>query len=110
MMRVEIFTCGEQNVPLKYKPSLRAKRLSLRLSAKDASLVLTVPPRATSRQIKAFLNQCTPWVENQLKKLTNKISIRPGEKISLHGTVFQCITDPLRRKPALCQMTQTLHL
>ena len=109
-MGLDTFICGEQDIPLKYKPSLRAKRLSLRLSNKDASLVLTVPPRATASQIKTFLQQCTPWVEKQLQKLAKMISIKPGIEISLHGTVFQCMTDPLRRKPALCQITQTLHL
>ncbi len=107
---VTVFTCQGQDIPLKYKPSQRAKRLSLRLSPKDVSLVLTVPPRTTTSQITAFLNRCTPWVENQLKKVAKTISIKPGEKVTLHGTTFECMMDPLRRKPALCQTTQTLHL
>lgn len=105
-----VFSCEGQNIPLKYKPSFRAKRLSLRLSAKEASLVLTIPPRATASQIALFLKECTGWVENQLKKLDKTISIKPGEKVSLNGSTFQCITDPLRRKPVLCHETQTLYL
>lgn len=107
---VTVFTCQGQDIPLKYKPSQRAKRLSLRLSPKDASLVLTVPPRATPSQITAFLKQCTPWVENQLRKVAKTISIKAGGKVTLHGTIFECMVDPLRRKPALCQVTKTLHL
>ncbi len=107
---VTVFTCQGEDIPLKYKPSQRAKRLSLRLSPKDVSLVLTVPPRTTHSQIISFLSRCTPWVENQLKKVAKTISIKPGEKVSLHGTMFECTVDPLRRKPALCQATQTLRL
>jgi len=109
-MNSTVFTCKGQDVPLKYRPSARAKRLSLRMSSKDASLVLTIPPRATASQIASFLKQCTSWVEKQLQRQSETISVRPGEGISLHGTVFQCVTDPLRRKPALCQTTQTLRL
>lgn len=105
-----VFTCKGQDIPLKYKPSLRAKRLSMRMSSKDASLVLTIPPRTTASQIASFLKQCGPWVEKQVQKFTKTISIGPGKDIALYGTVFQCVTDPLRRKPALCQATQTLRL
>ena len=107
---VTVFTCQGQDIPLKYKPSQRAKRLSLRLSAKDASLVLTIPPRTTASQITAFLKRCTPWVGNQLQKVAKTISIKPGEKVSLHGTIFECKVDSLRRKPALCQVTHTFCL
>ncbi len=110
MMAVNVFICEDKEIPLYYKPSQRAKRLSLRLSPREASLMLTIPPRTTDSQITAFLKQCTPWVKNQLKKLSSIKVIKPGEEISLHGTVFQCITDPLRRKPALCKVTNTLHL
>ncbi|MBA3814206.1 MAG: M48 family metallopeptidase [Alphaproteobacteria bacterium] len=109
-MTSTVFTCGEQEIPLKHKPNPRAKRLSLRLSSKEQSLVLTIPPRASGSQISAFLKQCKPWVEKQLSNLTKIFSIQPGEEVVLHGTVYQCVLDPLRRKPALCQVTNTLRL
>jgi len=109
-MNTDVFHCDGQDIPLKYKPSPRAKRLSLRLSPKDASLVLTVPASTRQAQIKAFLNKCIPWVRGQLKKVETRLTIEPGAQISLHGTLFQCLNDPLRRKPALCEMTQTFHL
>lgn len=105
-----VFSHQGQDIPLKYKPSQRAKRLSLRFSVKETILVLTIPPRVSASQIAAFLKECTGWIENQLKKLDKKISVHPGEGVSLHGKIFQCVTDPLRRKPALCAMTQTLYL
>lgn len=110
MMVPSVLTREGKNVPLKYKPSSRAKRLSLRLSPKDVTFVLTIPPYTTSSQIDRFLEQCTPWIDNQLKKVSNTIAIKPGKTLSLHGEVYQCLADPLRRKPVLCRTTQTLHL
>jgi len=105
-----VFVCGGQEIPLKNKPSVRAKRLSLRVSAKEGAFVLTVPPRATSSQIKAFLKQCTPWVEKQLKHMHAPLEVAPGQEIALGDMTFMCVIDPLRRKPALCTITQTLRL
>ncbi len=107
---MHVFPYGEKDIPLKYKPNPRAKRLSLRLSVKDASLVLTVPPRATSSQITAFLQQSALWVENQLPKLEKTVSLRPGDSLFIFGTTFHCVKDPLRKKPVLCHITQTLRL
>lgn len=109
-MVATVFTCGEQDIPLVYKPNPRAKRLSLRMSSKEQLLVLTIPPRTTASHIRTFLKQCTPWVERQLRKLVKTVSIKPGADVTLHGEVFRCTVDPLRRKPALCQVTQTLRL
>lgn len=105
-----VFTCGEQEIPLTYKPSSRAKRLSLRMSTKAGSLVLTVPPWTSNSQIQAFLKRCTPWVTKQLDKLSKPLRIEPGMDVAIHGSVFRCTIDPLRRKPALCKVTQTLRL
>lgn len=104
------FSFGDQNVPLKYKPNVRAKRLSLRFSLKDSALVLTLPPRTSNSQIQNFLKRCEPWVEKQLKKVSRVQPILPGEKLILHGTTVECVIDPLRKKPALCRVTNSLHL
>lgn len=104
------FICGSHSIPLRNRPNPRAKRLSLRLSAKDKSLILTIPPRTAMSQIRAFLERCVPWVEKNIEKLTKTTTILPGAELMLNGERFTCVSDPLRRKPALCNKTQTLHL
>jgi len=104
------FTFQEKQIPLTYKKNSRAKRLSLRFSQREKALVMTLPPRVTHAQVKAFLSRCEPWVERQFAAVSECVSIQPGENVSLHGTVFQCTLDPLRRKPALCKVTSTLRL
>lgn len=103
-------TLDNQNIPIVYKPSLRVKRISLRLSPKELAFILTHPPRATHRQLQRFLDQCEPWIKQQLEKVTDAPSLHPGAILSLYGESFECIHDPLRRKPVLCQETKTLRL
>lgn len=104
------FPHGNHDYPLKFKESPRAKRLTLRLSSKEACLVLTMPPRTSKSQIDRFLMQCVPWVEKQLDRATRSFKIAPGEEVKLHGVLYTCETDPLRRKPTICNVTRTLRL
>ncbi len=109
-MMPDIFTVKDQKVPLTYKKNSRAKRLSLKFSQREKVLVVTLPPRVIHSQVKAFLNRCEPWVERQLAAVSESLTIQPGANIALYGTVFECTLDPLRRKPALCKVTNTLRL
>jgi len=103
-------TWDNQNIPIVYKPSLRVKRISLRLSPKELAFVLTHPPRATSRQLQRFLDQCGPWIQRQLKKISEAPSFYPGMILSFYGEEFECVHDPLRKRPVLCQETKTLRI
>jgi predicted metal-dependent hydrolase len=74
------------------------------------AFVLTIPPRTSESHIKRFLAQCTPWVESQLKVLKSVAQWEPGQEVILQGESFQCVSDPLRRKPALCENAGKLYL
>ncbi|MBS0271500.1 MAG: M48 family metallopeptidase [Proteobacteria bacterium] len=104
------FSFGDNDVPLKYKSNARARRLSLRFSLKESALILTFPPRTSSSQIQNFLKRCEPWIEKQLEKVSHTQPILEGQELILHGTTVECITDPLRKKPVLCHVTNTLRL
>lgn len=103
-------TWDNQNIPIVYKPSLRVKRISLRLSPKELAFILTHPPRATSRQLQHFLDQCEPWIQRQLEKISEAPSFYPGMILSFYGEEFECVHDPLRKRPVLCQETKTLRI
>ncbi len=104
------FSYQGQEIPLKYKTNKRSRRLTLRFSVKDNAFILTLPPRISDSQVSDFLTKCQGWAQNQLKKLDNRKIIGPGENISVHGKVYTCEVDPLRRKPVLCADSQTLFL
>jgi predicted metal-dependent hydrolase len=104
------FPFKNQTITIKCKPTARAKRLSLRFVPREKGFVLTTPLRTTERQIKDFLTHCTPWIEKQSLKMFHVKHFKIGDEIHLHGIPFQCVLDPLRKKPVLCQVTQTLRL
>jgi predicted metal-dependent hydrolase len=104
------FLCNEREILIKRNVSLRAKRLSLRLPSREDAFILTYPPRTTDSAINAFLKQCGPWIEKNLKKISPTKHFSPGDEVILHGIPFQCVLDPLRRKPSLCKVTRTLRL
>src|SRR3990167_7167043 len=84
------FPYGSGDIPLKYKLNSRAKRLTLRMSVKDKSLVLTIPPKTKEFEIQAFLKRCIPWVEKQVSKPAQTLTFSPGNEVNLHGVAFTC--------------------
>ncbi len=105
-----VFPYGNIDYPLMYKPNPRAKRLSLRFSTKELFFVLTIPPRTSKSQIQLFLKRCVPWAEKQVSQVSTRLKIVPGTEVKLNGKTYRCVTDPLRKKPALCNETQTMRL
>ena len=92
------------------KVNVRAKRLSLRVSPLKNAFVLTVPPRTSETSIALFLSQCKDWIDKNIHKLSHKKGISLGEEISLFGTPYRCVEDPLRQRPVLCKITHTVRL
>lgn len=109
---MDVFTLShnDQELLIYRKLNERAKRLSLRPGPSSHAFVLTIPRRTPERAIHRFLAGCTGWIETCLEKRATVKAIGPGEDISLFGIPFQCVTDPLRRRPALCAVTQTVRL
>lgn len=110
MMEKILTLSKDRKVPLACKTSPRAKRLLLRYSPKLDQFILTLPLKTSEKAVTAFLSSCVPWVEKQLKKRTLPFSIEPGKTCVLYGQEFKCISDPLRRTPALCLATQSFFL
>ncbi len=104
------FPHKESSLLIHRKVNVRAKRLSLRVSLQKNAFVLTIPLRASEMSIARFLSQCTEWINKNVHKLSHKKGVVLGENISLFGTPFMCVEDPLRRKPVLCKTTSTLRL
>lgn len=104
------FSYQGQDIPIIHKTNKRSKRLTLRFSPKNTSFILSSPPRISDWQIGEFLKKCKGWAEKLLEVLDQKIQMGPGKIIHLHGNPFECVADPLRKKPYLCRDSQTLFL
>lgn len=109
-MNTIVFPHKEGQVLIYRKISLRAKRLSLRVSLLKNAFLLTIPPRTSETSIVLFLSQCTGWINRNIHKIPHKKGVVVGEDITLFGKPFKCVEDPLRRKPILCKVTHTMRL
>ena len=71
--------------PLKVIKSPRAKRLTLRIDAKEHLPVLSIPPRCTQKQAVSFVQTHQDWIIENLKNLPRTSRFVSGQSISLFG-------------------------
>ncbi len=68
-----------------WRHSARARRVSLRIDARSASVVVTLPPRAGRRQGMALLSVHAAWVAERLAALAPHLPLVPGAAVPLGG-------------------------
>ncbi len=67
---------------------VRAKRMTLRVSAVDGAARLTLPKRSSLRSARRFLQDQEEWLRGHMGKTPARQVIRPGLQISLEGEPF----------------------
>lgn len=75
----------EAGIELKVVVSERARRLGLRIDAKNRIPVLTVPRKCGRRQALEFVRAQKLWIDEHLRKLPEQKQFADGDKISLNG-------------------------
>ncbi|WP_232823013.1 M48 family metallopeptidase [Oceanibium sediminis] len=65
--------------------SARARRLTLRVSASDHAITLTVPTRLPRRQIDRFLQDHAGWIRDRQAALPDLVDPAPGVRMPLEG-------------------------
>jgi predicted metal-dependent hydrolase len=70
---------------VRWRRSARAVRVSLRIDARSASVVVTLPPRAGRRQGMALLSVHAAWVTERLAALAPHLPLVPGATVQLGG-------------------------
>lgn len=59
---------GEQQFPVVYRHSAKAKRLSMKVATDRSLLTITLPTRCCMDDFEGFLAQCTTWLTQKLKQ------------------------------------------
>ena len=77
-----------KRIPITLKRNLRARRLTLRLSADGKSVNITLPQWARSREAIAFAHARRDWLTAQLVKLPERITPEPSGTIYYRGQPF----------------------
>ncbi len=77
----------EPNLPsyIKVKKSTRARRMALRLDAKERVFHLVLPRGMSMRSAKAFIEEHERWMQEKLRDLPRPVSFTHGQTIPVFG-------------------------
>jgi predicted metal-dependent hydrolase len=81
----EMLTLASGSVPVVWRRSQRARRISLRIDPKTASVVVTLPMRAARGAGIALLTTHQDWAAGKLAALPKAAPFADGSVIPLHG-------------------------
>ncbi len=68
-----------------WQRSERARRISLRIDARHAAVVVTLPPRSSKRAGMALLLENGTWVSSRLAALPSGVAFAAGETVPIDG-------------------------
>ena len=80
---------GDPEVWVKLRRSPRARRLSLRISALDGRVTLTLPQRVPEREGRAFLLEKETWIRSHLARQPDQLRVAHGVVLPLDGVATE---------------------
>jgi predicted metal-dependent hydrolase len=75
----------------------RARRYTLRINAGSREVILTMPPRGSMREAKAFAHKHGGWIAARLRRLPVAAPFTDGAAIPLRGVEHRIVHCPRRR-------------
>ncbi len=84
----ESLSIGTPPITVELRRNARAKRMTLRVSAVDGVVRLSLPKRGSLKAAKRFLSEQESWLREHTGKTPDRVAIREGLTISLHGESF----------------------
>jgi predicted metal-dependent hydrolase len=100
----------------------QARRYTLRIQAATREVVLTLPPRGTVKEAKAFARKHGAWIAARLGRLPEMVPLAPGTLLPLRGLPHRVVhrrgvrgtvwteTDPHSGQPLLCVAGDPPHI
>jgi len=84
-------------IPVRWRSSARAQRLSLRICPRDGAVVVTLPPLGGRRAGLALIREHLDWVMEHLAALSPAVEFAPGAKLLLGGEAHTIRHEPRLR-------------
>src|ERR1700730_8441194 len=75
----------------------QAPRYTLRIQAASRAIVLTMPPRGSLREAKAFAQRNGAWIAARLKRLPQATPFADGVEVPLRGVMHRVTHRPRTR-------------
>jgi predicted metal-dependent hydrolase len=93
-------------IPVRWRPSTRARRVSLRICPCEGAVVVTLPPRSGRRAGLALIREHEAWVLDRLAALTPPVEFAPGASFLLGGAPHRIRHEPRARGGAFLDGAQ----
>lgn len=90
--------------PVELRRHRQARRYTLRVKAASRAVVLTMPPRGSIREAKAFAQRNGAWIAARLKRLPDAIPFADGGAVSLRGVTHIIVHRPGTRGTVWIEM------
>lgn len=94
------FELPGRSVPLTWRRSTRARRISLRIEPRAGGVIVTLPARATVSAGRAVLQTYREWVAVRLAQLPASVSLGEGATVMLDGAPRRIVHRPDARGTA----------
>ncbi len=96
-------------VPVLWRRSARARRISLRIEPRQGILVITLPKRASAAAVRAVLASHRDWVAERLARLPRPVALGEGAEVPIDGVPHRIVHRPEARGTAWLQERE-LHV
>jgi predicted metal-dependent hydrolase len=112
---LEIAFAG-QVYSVRLRRNAQARRYTLRVQAATREVVLTVPPRGTLKEAKAFAERNGAWIAARLGRLPQAVPFADGGEIPVRGVPHRIVHRPAARgtvwieNDTLCVAGDARHL
>ncbi|PVH28125.1 M48 family metallopeptidase [Pararhodobacter oceanensis] len=87
---------GAPEVSVQVRRSARARRLALKVSRLDGSVVLTLPKGASMRLAQGFVTERQDWLREALRGVEGPVAVELGAQIPFEGVLRRITAADLR--------------
>ncbi|GJM03859.1 MAG: metal-dependent hydrolase [Rhodomicrobium sp.] len=87
----EVIALENFEVPIEFRRHPKARRLTLRVSATNRSVIITAPPFCSDHETISFLERHRSWLHQQIEKLPEPAPYKNGSSLPLRGVDHQII-------------------
>jgi predicted metal-dependent hydrolase len=80
-----VVSCANEAYEVTLKRHPRARRYTLRVLERSRQVVLTIPPRGSLREARAFAERSAAWIAARVKRIPEPIPFIDGANVPLRG-------------------------
>ncbi len=100
-----VVSCANEAYEVAVQRHPRARRYTLRVREASRDVVMTMPPRGSLKQARAFAEKNAAWIAARLKRMPEPVPFADGEVIPLRGISHRIVHRPGARGRVWTEVT-----